>query len=67
MPTPTTTTTPAERAAGHLRALSSNVNAWYMGTINRQEFDAAQIRRWDLIHADGPAVEALVLAELRMR
>lgn len=53
------------KATRLLAELKGNVDAWYDGRIDYDEFGARQRASWDAIRAAGPAVEEQVLRALR--
>ncbi|MCA9557182.1 MAG: hypothetical protein KC583_01350 [Myxococcales bacterium] len=55
----------ATKATRLLTELKGNVDAWYDGRIDYDEFGARQRASWDAIRAAGPAVEERVLRALR--
>ncbi len=57
----------AKRATRFLAELNANVDAWYAGQIDYDDFGARQRATWDAIHAAGPAVAEQVLHALRDR
>lgn len=57
----------ATKAMKLLAELKANVDAWYDGRIDYDEFGARQRASWDAIRAAGPVVEERVLRALRDR
>ena len=57
----------ATNAMKLLADLEANVDAWYDGRIDYDEFGARQRASWDAIRTAGPAVEERVLRALRDR
>jgi len=57
----------ATNAMKLLADLKANVDAWYDGRIDYDEFGERQRSSWDAIRAAGPVVEERVLRALRDR
>ncbi len=57
----------ATEAKRFLEAIEGNVDAWYLGRMDYEAFNARQRATWDAIRSAGHAVEELVLRALRDR
>ncbi len=57
----------ATEAKRFLEAIKGNVDAWYLGRMDYEAFNARQRANWDAIREAGEVVEEAVLRALRDR
>ena len=57
----------AKNAKRFLDEIEGNVDAWYLGRMDYEEFSARQRATWDAIRRAGQDVEEAVLRALRDR